>query len=123
MDSKSVPLLSPFNYSEWNHKMCAYLKRKCLYDVSISAMTDPGSYEEKCDWINDCDRAYGTMCLAIPPTMRYLLDSTEYPFKIWRNIDEDIGVQKEDVSYMEIKKMSTSLCVLPTKFSASCISQ
>ena len=63
------------------------------------------------------------MCLTIPPTMRYLLDSTEYPFKIWRNIDEAIGMQKEDVSYMERKKMSTSLCVLPPMILASCISQ
>ena len=92
MDLKEVPLLSPFNYSEWKPKMCAYLKRQCLYDVSIGAMSEPKSYEEKCDWINDCDRAYGTMCLAIPPTMPYLFDSIEYPFDIWRNIDEALGL-------------------------------
>ena len=27
MDSKVVPLLSPFNYSKWNLKMCAYISR------------------------------------------------------------------------------------------------
>ena len=82
MDLKAVPLLYPFNYYEWKVKMCAYIKRKCLYDVSICAVSEPESYEEKCDWLNDCDRAYGTMCLAIPPRMRYLLDSVEHPFEL-----------------------------------------
>ena len=63
------------------------------------------------------------MCLAIPPTMHYLIDSAEYPFELWRNIDEALGMQQEDVSYMERKKMVTSLCVLPTMISASYISQ
>ena len=102
--------------------MCAYLKRKCLYDVSIGVVTEPESYQEKCDWLNDNDRAYGTMCLVIPPTMRYLLDSVNYPFEICRNIDEDLGMKQEYVSYMESKKMSTCLCVLSPMISASCIS-
>ena len=37
MDSK-VPLLSPFNNPDWNPKMSAYLKRQCLFDVSIGAL-------------------------------------------------------------------------------------
>ena len=49
MDSKEVPLLYPFNYSEWKPKMCAYLKRKCLYDVSIGVVSGLESYEDKCD--------------------------------------------------------------------------
>ena len=57
MDSKAVPLLSPFNYSEWKPKMCAYLKRKCLYDVSIGSVSETESYEDKCDSLNDCDRS------------------------------------------------------------------
>ena len=84
MDSKVVPLLSPFKYFEWKSNMCAYIKRHCLYDVSIGAMREPDSYQEKYDWLNDNDRAYGTMCLAIPPTMRYLLDFVDYPFELWR---------------------------------------
>ena len=54
--------------------MCAYLKSKCLYYVSIGAVREPESCQEKYDWINDNDRAYETMCLAMPPTMHYLLD-------------------------------------------------
>ena len=92
MDSKVVPLLYPFNYYEWKFNMCAYIKRQCIYDVSIGAMREPESFQEKYDWLNDNDRAYGTMCLAIPPTMHYLLDSTDYPFEIWRNLDEALGM-------------------------------
>ena len=62
--------------------MCVYLKIKCLYDVSIGVVNEPESYDEKCDWLNDDDRSYGTMCLAIPPTMCYLLDSIEYPLEL-----------------------------------------
>ena len=76
MDLKAIPLLSPFNYYEWKSNMCAYLKRKCLYDVSIGVVREPESCQEKDAWLNDNDRAYGTMCLAIPPTMHYILDSS-----------------------------------------------
>ena len=62
------------------------------------------------------------MCLYIPPTMRYILDSADYPFELWRNLDEALGMEQEDVSYMESKQMGTSLCVLPMIL-ASCISQ
>ena len=46
MDSK-VPLLYPFNYADWKPNMSAYLKRQCLFDVSIGALSEPESYEEK----------------------------------------------------------------------------
>ena len=74
--------------------MCAYLKRKFLYDVSIGAVREPESCQEKDACLNDNDRAYGTMCLTIPPTTHYLLNYAEYPFKIWRNLDEALGMQK-----------------------------
>ena len=102
--------------------MCAYLNMKCLYDVSIGAMRETESFQEKYVWINDNDRAYGTMCLAIPPTMHYLLVFADYPFELWINLDEAIGMQQEDVSYMESKQMGTSLCVLPPMILTSCIS-
>ena len=63
------------------------------------------------------------MRLAIPPTMHYLLDLVDYPFEICRNIDEALGIQQEDVSYMESKQMGISLCVLPPMILTSYISQ
>ena len=79
MDLK-FPLLSLFNYVDWKPKMSAYLKRKCLFDVSIDALSEPESYEENIDWINNCDRAYGIMCLEMSPDIHHLIDSAEYPF-------------------------------------------
>ena len=55
MDSKG-PLLSPFNYADWKSKMRESLKRQCLFDVSICALSEPESYEETIDWIRNCDR-------------------------------------------------------------------
>ena len=79
MNSK-VPLLSPFNYVYWNPKMRAYLKRQCLFDVSIGALSEPKYYEEKIDWLNNCDRAYGIMCLGMSPNINHIIYSSEYPF-------------------------------------------
>ena len=67
---------------------------KCLYDVSIGVAREPKSCQEKDAWLNDNYRAYGTMCLAMPPTMHYLIDSIEYSFELWRNIDKDLGMKK-----------------------------
>ena len=60
MDSK-LSLLSPFNYAYWNPNMSAYLKRQCLFDVSIGALSEPESYEDTIGWINNCDKDYGIM--------------------------------------------------------------
>ena len=49
MDSRlSVPLLTPFTrYSEWKFKMISFLKRQCLYEVSIGIGKE--SYEDEND--------------------------------------------------------------------------
>ena len=93
MDSK-VPLLSPFNYTDWKPKMNTYLKRQCLFDVSIGALREPKFYEEKIDQLNNCDRAYGIMCLAMSPNLHHLIDSAEYPFELWKNLEKYFGVQE-----------------------------
>ena len=70
MDS-SILLHTPFtSYSEWKMKMITSLKRQDLYEVSIGLGEE--SFERKDDWLNECDVAYGTMCMAIYPSMRYL---------------------------------------------------
>ena len=57
--------------------MIASMKRKGLYEVSIRLGEE--SYEYENDWINDGDRAFGTICLTFSPRLRYLIDSVEYP--------------------------------------------
>ena len=77
MDS-SVPLLTPFtSYSEWKLKMIASLKRQDLYEVSIGLGKE--SYGNENDWLNDDDGAFGAICLALSPNLRYLVKSAEYP--------------------------------------------
>ena len=61
--------------------------------MSIGVVREPEPCQEKYDWLNDNDRAYGTMCLDIPPTMHYLLDFVDCPFKLWRNLDEALGMK------------------------------
>ena len=119
MDSK-FPLLSPFHYADWKPKMSTYLKRQCLFDVSIGALRKTESYEEKIDWINNYDRAYGIMCLVISLNIHHLIDSTEYPFDIWKNLDKAFGLQEiEDEAWSE---PNISSCSLSQYFLASTFS-
>ena len=57
--------------------MISSLKRQDLYEVSIGLGKD--SYEDENDWITDGDRDFGTICLALYPSLRYLIASAEYP--------------------------------------------
>ena len=86
MDLISFPLLSPFNYVEWKLKMVAYLKHRELIDVSIGVMSVPYFDDEKNIWFNKYDRAYGSMCLSIPPRMCYLIKVVEFPSEIWSRL-------------------------------------
>ena len=88
MDLISVPPLSPFNYGEWKLKMIAYLKSYELFDVSIGSISMSVSNDEKSIWFNKCDIAYGSMCLAIPPRMCYLIDDVEFLSERWSKLEK-----------------------------------
>ena len=93
MDLISVPPLSSFNYNVWKLKMIAYLKIHEIFDVSIGDVKMPEFDDEKSIWFNKCDRAYGAMCLSIPPRMCYLIDAVEFPSEIWSRLDKAFGQQ------------------------------
>ena len=118
MDSK-VPLLSPFNYVNWNPKTSTYLKSQCLFDFSIGALSEPKSYEEKIEWMNNCDRSYAIMCLAMSPNIHHLIHFVEYPFEIWKNLDKYFGMQKEDEAWSgpSISSCDLSQDVFPSTLS------
>ena len=122
MDSSvSVPLLSPFtSYSEWKLKMISYLKRQGLYEISIGAGDE--SYEEPSDWLNDCDRAIGAICLAISPSMHYLIDSIEYPKDLWKTFDRVLGKENEDPSSYVESAFGSSMISLSQDVSAYIVS-
>ena len=100
--------------------MISYLKRQGLYEISIGAGEE--SYEEQSDWLNDCDRAIGAICLSISPCMRYLIDSIDSPQDLWTTLDRVLGKDNEDPSrYME-SASSSSMISLSQDVLASTVS-
>ena len=122
MDSKlSVPLLTPSTrYSEWKLKMISYLKGQDLYEVSIGLGKE--SYEYENEWINGGDRFSGIICTTFSPILCYLIDSAEYPKDLWREIDRTFGKHNEDHSRKLEISSNTSSRVIPSKLSASSLS-
>ena len=116
-----VPLLTPFTrYSEWKLKMISYIKRQGLYEISIGDGEE--SYEDPSDQLNDCDRAIGAICLAISPSMRYLIDSVEYPKDLWTTLDRVFGKDNEDPSSYVESASSSSIISLSQDVSTSIVS-
>ena len=76
--------------------MIASLKRQGLYEVSIGLGKE--SYEYENDQVNDGDRSFGTICLAFSPSLRYLIDSVEYPKDLWTELDRTFGKHNENHS-------------------------
>ena len=66
------------------------------------------SYENENDWINDGDRAFGAICLALSPSLCYLIGSAEYPKDLWTKLDRTFGKNNEDHnSTLEITSSTT----------------
>ena len=100
--------------------MISYLKTQGLYEIYIGAGEE--SYEEPSDWLNDCDRAIGAMCLSISPCMHYLIDSVDYPKDIWTTLDRVLGKDNEDPSSYVESASSSSMISLSQDFLASTVS-
>ena len=71
--------------------MSTYLKRQCHFDVSIGALSEAESCEENIGWINNCDKYYGIMCLGMSLDIYHLIDSTKFPFELWKILDKVFG--------------------------------
>ena len=54
------------------------------------------SYENENDWLNDDDRDFGAICLALSPNLHYLIGSVEYPKDLWTKLDRTFGKHNED---------------------------
>ena len=99
--------------------MISSLKTQDLYEVSIGLGKE--SYEDENHWINDIEGAFGTICLALYPSLHYLVKSVEYPKDIWTKLDRTFGKQNEDHnSTLEITSSTTRL--IYSKLSASTLS-
>ena len=62
---------------------------RCLLDLVKSP-------ERKDDWINECDAAYGTMYMAISPSMLYLKRFVRNPKDLWKILYRTLGMIDED---------------------------
>ena len=99
--------------------MIASLKRQGLYEVSIGLGKE--SYEYENDWLNHGDRAFGTICMAFSPSLRYFIDSAEYPKDLWTGLDITFGKHNEDY-YSNLDSTFRTTRVLYSKHSASTLS-
>ena len=95
------------------------LKRQDLYEVSIGLGEE--FFEKKDDWLNECDAAYGTMCMAISPSMRYLKMSVKNPKDLWKILDITFGMIDEDHN-ITLESIFRTISILNPKFSASTLS-
>ena len=95
------------------------LKRQGLYEVCIGLGKE--SYEYENDWLNDSDRAFGSIALALDDSLYYLTCSAEYPKNFWPILDRTFGKHNENHnSTLEIKSSTTR--VLYSKVSTSTLS-
>ena len=79
------------------------------------------SYENDNDWLNDGDRSFGAICLALSPRLLYLIGSAKYPKEVWTKLDRTFGKHNEDHnSTLEITSRTTR--VLYSKLLASTLS-
>ena len=88
--------------------MISSMKRQGLNEVSMGLGEE--SYEYENDWINDGDRAYGTICMDFwrSPSLHYLIDSVEYPKDPWTELDRTFGKHNDDhYSTFEITPRTT----------------
>ena len=73
------------------------------------------------DWLNECDASFGTMTLALSPSLRYLSRSIEDPKELWTRLDITFGKIDEDHnSTLEIT--SSTIRVPDPKLLASILS-
>ena len=91
--------------------MIASLKRRGLYEVSIGIRKE--SYANENDWLNDGDRDFGAVCLALSPSLYYLIGSTEYPKDFWTTLDRTFDKNSEyHNSTLEITSSTTRVLYL-----------
>ena len=114
MDLKlSAPLLTPSTrHSKWNMKMISY-----LYEVSIGLFKE--SYKNENDWLNDGDRAYGTICGTFSRSLLIdLIEFAQYLKDLWIELDRIFGKHNE-YCYRNMGITFRTTRVLYSKFLAS----
>ena len=76
------------------------------------------SYENENDWLNDGDRDFGAICLALSPSLCYLIGSPEYPKDLWKKMDRKFD-KHNDNHNITLESTPNTTIVLYLKVSAS----
>ena len=98
--------------------MLSSLKRQYLYEVSIGIGKE--YCEDENEWINDGDRAFGTIGMDFRkyPSLHYLIESAEYPKDLWTKLDRTFGKHNEDI-YSNLGSTFRTTRVIYSKLLAS----
>ena len=73
------------------------------------------------NWLNKSDGAFGAICLALSPSLYYLIGSPEYPKDLWTKLDRTFGKHNEDHN-ITLEITSSMTRVLYSKFLTSTLS-
>ena len=71
--------------------------------------------------MNDYDRDFGVVFLGISPSMRYLIDSIEYPKDLWKTLDRVLGKHNDNPSSNLESSSSSSMIALSQYVSVSTV--
>ena len=99
--------------------MIAYMKRRGLYEVSIGIGKE--SYDNENHQLNDGDRYFGAIYLALSPSLRYLTKSVEYPKDFQTKLDRTFVKHNEDHN-RTLESTPNTTIVLYSKLLASILS-
>ena len=69
------------------------------------------------NWLNKSDGAFGAICLALSPNLRYLIGSVEYPKDLQTKLDRTFGKHNED-HYRTLESTPNTTIFLDSKFLA-----
>ena len=82
MEFSSSTILTPYNYYEWKPVILLHLRSKRLYQIVMGIEIEPMSEDEKSDWLNKSDMAYGRLCLSVSRDILYQIRNIESPHEI-----------------------------------------
>ena len=99
--------------------MIASLKGKGIYEVSIGFGKE--SYENDNEQLNDCDIDFRPICLALSPSLHYLIGSAEYQKDLWTKLDRTFGKHNEDHN-STLESIYRTIIIINPKILASTLS-
>ena len=54
------------------------------------------TYENENDWLNDIDKSFGSIALALDDDLYFVFYSAEHPKDLWTRLDKTFGKHNED---------------------------